>query len=535
MNSRQLEPIETKRIDPTNGQEYTFTMPTFNLRYDLYTQLGIPEKEFALSFLGWLVCFPDEQVNHPDISDEAKELLPLLNWAILSLSLSVKLIKSEDKESFDYDYGITYDRAPKTSPTPGIERSPSPELMQIVAEEVLNSQVLMLAMVDYLHVNRVELGRRAREELDINEPDYVSKSFDADAVGSSEGSESETATKANRLFPNSKDLDLKIQWAMPQFLANNINRGIKAINREEAKDQYEKSGTDLRGRDKKAAFKIQNKKSETETEFIFDQEKAAIKSADQFADQLIKMKDANVLQVFFSLMKKINMNDTPVFHNVPISEIMEIVLKPSGNCKFNTAQRRAFSDGLEYLATVAINLSIIGERVNKKTGKSKPVLREERGVKLFRIVPEYSVKKEFQSIPKDLLKDMHFDKTVITRFSGEILPGNARFFGERGSVYFDSLLHLDANKDSKAFVLGFALQTRFNQLKQKATEMDRGYLVDLCDYQKTDKTKPSKATKQLVNCLEKLKSVGIISKYEGLTNKNEDVVRIYPPRQKELN
>ncbi|RZM20381.1 MAG: hypothetical protein EOO88_36345 [Pedobacter sp.] len=182
---------------------------------------------------------------------------------------------------------------------------------------------------------------------------------------------------------------------------------------------------------------------------------------------------------------------------------------------------------------------MIGERVNKKTNKRKIVLQEESGVRLFRMKAEYSVKKEFQSIPKEsLMQDIHFDRTVINHFSGEILPGNQKLFGQRGAVYFDTLLQFDANKDSKAILMGFAVQTRFNQMpdKEQFIEMDRASLIELCDYQKTNQTKPSKATKQLANNFDKLIKAGIISKYSGLTNNDEVRVQICPPetRTKEL-
>ncbi|AUD07024.1 hypothetical protein [Spirosoma pollinicola] len=331
-----------------------------------------------------------------------------------------------------------------------------------------------------------------------------------------------------RLFPNSKDLTSK-QWAMPKFIADSLSKVIKGVNRDRAIDQYTASSANPRAR--KSSFKVAGR--ETETEFIFDPERLAISTAEQFADRLMELRDAKVLQTFFALMKYANIHDTAAYREVPISDVMELVLKPSGENKFNTPQRREFTEILEMLAAMSITVSIIGEQVNKKTGKGKPVLKEEKGVKLFRLEATYSVKKEFQSIPKESLsKDLHFDRTVINRFSGELLPGKSHLFGARASVYFDSLLHLDANKDAKAILLGFQFQTRFNQLmdKNQCIEYDRGYLIDLCDYAKTNQTKPSKATKQIENNLDKLIKAGIISGYSGLTNIDTDRIKIRPPK-----
>lgn len=71
---------------------------------------------------------------------------------------------------------------------------------------------------------------------------------------------------------------------------------------------------------------------------------------------------------------------------------------------------------------------------------------------------------------------------------------------------------------------------RFNQMQFKEKLCwERGYMIELCDYQKTDAQKASIATQYLKNTLDKLIKSGIILKYEGLTNQNAQKVSIYPP------
>ncbi|GAB3983186.1 hypothetical protein GCM10028806_56130 [Spirosoma terrae] len=344
----------------------------------------------------------------------------------------------------------------------------------------------------------------------------------------------EETTGQLRLFPNSNEIDPSKQYGVPKYIADGLNRVIKSMSNNAILTQYEQ-GNFAKTRNN-PSYKVPSANKRAETEIVFDRERVTIAGAKQFAERLLKIKDAKVLQTFFALMKYANIKDTSRFIDVPISEVMEIVLKSTGDCKFNSAQRREFSEIVEYLSTISMNLNYIGEEVNKKTGKSKPVLQEEKGVKLFRMIATYSVKKPFQSLSKEELKEEHFDKTVITKFSGEILPNHGHLFTTRASIYFDSLLKLDANKDAKAVLLGFLIQTRFNQLsdKEKCIELDRAYLVQQCEYERTDNTKPSKATKQIANALDKLLKGGIISKYVGLTNNNADKVRIYPPLAKAI-
>jgi hypothetical protein len=335
-----------------------------------------------------------------------------------------------------------------------------------------------------------------------------------------------------RLFSNSKDL-MPTEWAMPKELADNINRIIKNLSLGRALDQYE--AVTNRTRNHRPSFRVTNQHSYTE--FVYNPETVAVNTAEEFANQLLKLKDAKVLQVFFSLWKWASQHDASTFTDVSISELMGLCLKTNGENKFNTQDRREFSAILNYLASITITETIVGERVNKRTGTSKLEIREEKNVRLFRMEATYSIKKEFRGLPKsELDPEVHVDKTVITRFSGTLLPNQPRLFTQRASIFFDNLLHLDANKDGKAIVVGFHLQTRFNQLMDKAKpiEESRDFLIHLCDYQQTNQTKPSQATKQLRNNFDKLINVGIISSYSGLTNTNTDRIKLMPPQTRLL-
>lgn len=326
--------------------------------------------------------------------------------------------------------------------------------------------------------------------------------------------------KANVLFANSKDIDTSKAFGIPKSLSDGLSRVIRNANRESAETQYRSSN-------RTSTFRTGGVRN---TELNVDALALGIKAADQFAVQLMRIKDAKILQTFCALWKYANVQDSFQFRDVPVSEVMEIVLKKNEKTNFSVDDRRHFTQALQYLAALTITLQIQTERSNKK-GKKQTVLQEEKGVKLFRLISEYALKKQYQKLPKDQLTDDHFDKTVITKFSGELLPDYNRNFNGRSNIYYDALLKMDANKDQKAVVLGFALQTRFNQLqnKDKPVLMERGYLIELCDYQKTDQAKTAIGTKLLRNVLNKLKDNGLTGRYENLTNTNSDKVVIYPP------
>lgn len=343
--------------------------------------------------------------------------------------------------------------------------------------------------------------------------------------------DADTAPMKSRLYSNSKTID-STNFGINMFLSDNYVRGIRGANPAAAQQQFDRNNPDLHPRVKSnAAFRVRNKsKAQSETEFVFDQAKFAIRTAEEFANRLMDFRDAKVLQTFCALMKLANIQDSPVYRKVPLSELMQIVLKPSGSNKFNKEQRADFTRVLHRLSDVSISVYAIGQEVDKKTGKkSKAIMKEERGVKVFRMVAEYSVKKQYQGLAKEELRAEHFDQAVIERFSGEILPGNAHMFQQPARIYPDSLLHMNANTDAKAILLGFVIQTRFSQSPETPLEWDRPYLIDLCDYHKTNSTKPSQATKQLVNNLDKLKKLGIIARYSGLTDGNQGKIKIYPP------
>lgn len=327
------------------------------------------------------------------------------------------------------------------------------------------------------------------------------------------------------LFPNSKSIDIQNFFGIPKSVGDGLNKVLKNVNRIEAMRQYKDGG-------RRSVYKTKDQDS---TELHLDANLLGIRAAEQFADELIRIKDAKVLQTFFALWKYSNDHDSFYFRDVPISDVMRLVLRANAKANFNTEQRKQFSDVLKYLSGLTITLKVKGERTDKK-GKKKTVLREEKGVKLFRLVSEYAVKKPFQHLTKEELEDEHFDKEVITRFTGELLPGYSQLFSERASIYFNALLQLDANKDRTAIILGFVVQTRFNQLQDKCKpiEMERGYMIELCDFQKTDQNDKSVATSILRKVLDKLRKHGIISRYENLTSKDSEKVIIYPADIKEL-
>ncbi|MCK8496044.1 hypothetical protein M0L20_29530 [Spirosoma sp. RP8] len=519
MDYQQVVPIEIKRTDPVSGVEYTFRAePPIDITTFKLLPRGMEAKEFILNILWQIKAGIWDTEGFPNLEGQVNEVLPLIKEVIASVNLHYTDADETTKPGDRYKYYYTLTYGLNTKGESGTIGPISDEMASMLLSEVLNSLALEVAVSWYIDVNKQELERLA--ERDKERGVSVEKQ-EKDKPGAD--------NRTRRLFSNSKELDPSTEWSMPKFVADNWGRATKGANRSTAIAQYEGSSPNPRTR--KTTYKIQGR--ETETEFIFDHDKLAIKTAEEFADKLMKLKDAKVLQTFFALMKWANIRDSSIYRDVPISELMELILKPSGEGKFNTQQRREFSEVLEYLASMSITVSIIGEQVNKKTGRGRAVLKEEKGVKLFRLEATYSVKKEYQSIPKESLnKNLHFDKSVITRFSGELLPGKPHLFGQRASIYFDSLLHLDANKDSKAIVLGFQIQTRFNQFQDKAQciEYDRGFLIDLCDYNKTDNIKPSKATKQLSNNLDKLVRAGIISGYSGLTHDNSDRVTIQPPK-----
>ncbi|GAB3754812.1 hypothetical protein [Spirosoma pomorum] len=482
--------------------ESTLTINHIQLTPDENTTLDTnPARECTNLFFFVLLQF----LAKPDLSDsfrrDIQKALPFLQLVIQQIEGELAADDTIKSCTFGL-HNVDRLRRDGTSQAKGRFALTDETLLATVAKAVT---VLLQAKGVLAALRRTLLTIRGDLPIEINEP-----------------------TTIPRLFSNSKDLKPN-EWAMPKFLADNLSRLIKDITLGRAISQYE--AVSNRTRNHKPSFKVLNRN--TETEFLYNPEQVAINTAEEFANQLLKLKDAKVLQVFFALWKWASRHDRATFKDVPLSELMALCLKTTKENKFNTKDRREFSDILEYLASMTITESILGERVNKRTGKSKPELREEKGVRVFHMEATYSIKKEFRALPKtDLDQGVHFDKTVITRFSGTLLPNKSHLFNQRASIFFDNLLQLDANKDSKAIVLGFHLQTRFNQLMDKSQpiELDRDFLIHLCDYQKTNQAKPSQATKQLRNNLDKLINVGIISGYSGLTNTDTDRVKLVPPK-----
>lgn len=562
----QLQPIETRRTDPASGIEFVFhSAPPIGLvankRFsELTSENGLTTKEFFIYFLWEVVIGRWDLAADETIRDQAKAVLPLLKEVITSIDVSLDspLTFPDGGPFFRYelshDLGIMGLTSSNTN-----EPIPDDFLLDLVIE-VRFSEILDLAMAWYSTIIQERVGENPKKASHKDEPP-----------------EPEGKSK-RKVFSASKQLKPN-QFAMPHEIGTSISRVIQQFDRADAIAQYENLNRDRHYRTpEKTSIKISHKgkkdesefslapgnplyplpkkpKKRDEIEFVVEPGKREITAAERFADRLMSLKDAKVLQTFFGLVKWVNNKDTSLFKDVPVSEIMSLVLKSSESNKFNKRQRQEFSEVLDLLSSLTITISVIGEQRNMRTGKGKPALQEERGVKLFRMIPVYSLKQEFQSLPEEQQLDhLHFDKTVITRFSGEFLPGYPGLFTQRSNIYFDSLLELDAGRDATAIVLGFYLQTRFNQMgfypqtkdesseepkpdkaikgkseRVRYVELDRAFLINLCEYQKTNQTKPSQATKQLAKTLDKLKASKIITKYEGLTNNDADKVRIYPP------
>ena len=514
--------LRVNRKDPATGLVYTFASfrPDPGPMYDTTPAHQI--KEFVVRFL-WLILNPEyAPESHSHLPRQAVVILPLVDEIITAIWL--KLSPADEHTSKGERYNYSFSLSATASPRKDVDTPPSEDLLNAIAQEVIESEAVFLAVRFYIDHFKIQLENIADQSIN---PEFEKKIIhQADAEGLL------GRDNTGKLFPNSKCINRSTQFGIPKVFADGFNRIIKGANKVQAIGQYTKNNKD-RGQLAKKDHSYKVNKSGKETELIIDSDKVAIKTAEQFAERLMEVRDARVLQTFCALWKWANTNETATFRDVSLSDIMRLILKESGECKFNKADRQKYSKALEFLASLAINVETIAERVtrNGKPGKAQLVVKT--GVRLFDIEAIYSVMKEFQGLPKEELdKDLHFDRSVINRFSGELLPGNAHLFKERASIYFGSILRLNGNQDRKAVLLGFNLQTRFNQLqdKEKDVEIDRGFLVDLCDYNKTDQANPTEATKQIKKVLDKLIEAGIISNYSKFGKSNVDKIKISPPK-----
>ncbi len=328
----------------------------------------------------------------------------------------------------------------------------------------------------------------------------------------------------NKFFPNS-DVIGPNDIGVAMVLANGFSKIIKNASPEEAQRQYN-------GNNSVQTLKFQGKKG-TYTELFFDRDVVSVKTAEEFVKKVGELNNARVIQVFLALWAHVQGQKNIRFYDTPVSDILKLIVTSKAKVNFTTQQRRDITKALELLHQIKVNISYPAKRVDNK-GKEKAVMVEDRDLKIFHMSRvEYAVKKEYQGLPQDQInKDQHCDTSVINRFSGQLIPGNEHLMGQRAHIYVGALARLDVSKDRNAMVLGYHLATRFNQEldKGKPLSWDRRSIIDMCQYQKTNKTKPAVATQQIKNVFEKLKSIGVIGEYKGLTNIDTDFVLLYPPK-----
>lgn len=334
---------------------------------------------------------------------------------------------------------------------------------------------------------------------------------------------------SNKLFPNSGSFDSSMFFLMPLFVSNELNRIIRSATKAEVVKQFNKS-------------RKQTEFSANGTKLILSQE-TKIKVAEEFANILLRIRDAKVLQTFFALWRYCNDKDTNEFRDVPISKIMDIVLRRHSKSNYNSDQRRQFSSALTFLASLIIDVSERKKLEDLKQGKKKSV-KTKQGLQVSRVrlfemdIIEYSARSQYQYLSDNDIAEIDeneaYDKSIITRFSGRFLPGLPELFtGQPGSIYLNALLELDANKDRSAILLGYYLQTRFNQTfgesEQKPIAMGRMQIIQQCDFDKTNSKDRSTATLYIKKALEKLVKHQIIARYENLSNSDDEPILIYVP------
>lgn len=255
-----------------------------------------------------------------------------------------------------------------------------------------------------------------------------------------------------------------------------------------------------------------------------------ITTAEDLHKALLKIKSGKTLQTLLALWAFSNQQGDFRFNGTRLSEIMETVLKKPASGYFNQKEKRDFTAVIHILRDLEIWLDENVQELDDK-GRKKDMVRRD----YYRLVDIRGA-----VYAKD--KDGKVDDSVIVKLYGELLPNFNKGI-MRGRLYSRGLLWLDANKDERAILLGYKLQTRIDQIRQgrngsnNAVVEERLYidttrkqLVEWGDYAKTDLINPTEANKQLANTLNKLVEVRVLRDYtpKKITTDNSLRIRLWP-------
>jgi hypothetical protein len=325
------------------------------------------------------------------------------------------------------------------------------------------------------------------------------------------------------LFPNPIPSNF---FGVVRGLADNFNRALHNIDREQAKQSYK-----TRGRE----YKI----SESEAIRITD---TGIKDADQFAERLMQLKDAKIVKTLLTLNAFANEQGSFLFKGVRLSALMELANLKKPKAGYTQKQREQFSEAINFLKDLEITLEY---DIKDKDEKGKIV--EDRRRDYFKILTLYGTTHSKHT--KDIIdkktgaviyKRGEADTKIIKRLTCELLPRLNKSL-IRGRLMPKAFLTLDAGRDERAILLGYKLAVRFDQLrgvgkrKQKDNSeivitIDRDKLIEWADYTLTDADNKSRASHLLQNTLKKLIEADIISRYipETISTIDGQQISIYP-------
>lgn len=255
-----------------------------------------------------------------------------------------------------------------------------------------------------------------------------------------------------------------------------------------------------------------------------------ITTAEDFHKALLKIKSGKTLQTLLALWAFANQQGDFRFNGTRLSEIMETVLKRPTTGYFNQKEKRDFTAVIHTLRDLEIWLDENVQEVDDR-GKKKDMVRRD----YYRLV---DIKGAVYA--KD--KEGNVDDSVIVKLYGELLPNFNKGI-MRGRLYSRGLLWLDANKDERAILLGYKLQTRIDQIRQgkrgdtNAVSEEKLYidttrkqLIEWGDYTKTEQINPTEANKQLTNTLQKLIEANVLRDYtpKKITTDNSLRIRLWP-------
>jgi len=293
------------------------------------------------------------------------------------------------------------------------------------------------------------------------------------------------AFPARSLFYNSiKQGDI---FGISSNFSDRYNSLTKEITPEVAKTNFEINGRCFKGKDDRVRLMI-NKK---------------IGNAEQFYEELEKIKKGKILQTLLAIWSYAKKQNSFIFKNVRLTEIMKLILKPNKFGYFSQAQKEEFTNAIHTLRSFEIYLD--NRVIDKdKNGRKKRVIKRSY-FKLIDLVSAIYARR----------RNGTTDDSVIVKLNGELLPRFNKGI-MRGRLYGNGLLELDANKDENALVLGFKLFTRFDQLRQGKLgkysnvdsrlyiDTDREKLVEWAGYKQTDKANKAVASRRLEKILSKL-------------------------------